>query len=204
MRGRILPACVFLGTVFAMPKAHATVRINIDLSTQTMHVHSDEGDYDWRISTARDGYRTPHGTYRPHVLLRMHYSHKYHMSPMPYSIFFDGGFAIHGTYETRWLGHPASHGCVRLAPAHAARLFQMVKAEGAEISITGTPPHSYAWLHRRHHPALYARYHAPAYYAWHTNPDGTLSYAPARHWPAPVKSWQVNPVSRSFQSPWWP
>jgi hypothetical protein len=204
MRGCILPACAFLGAIFVMPKAHATVRINIDLSTQTMHVRSDEGDYDWRISTARGGYRTPHGTYRPHALLRIHYSHKYHMSPMPYSIFFDGGYAIHGTYETRWLGHPASHGCIRLAPGNAARLFQMVKAEGAEITITGTPPHGYAWLHRRHHPALYARYHAPGHYGWRSSPEGALSYAPARQWAPPVRGWQVNPVGRSFQSPWWP
>jgi hypothetical protein len=72
----------------------------------------------------------------------MHYSHKYHMSPMPYSIFFLGGYAIHGTYATGYLGRPASHGCVRLSTEHAAILFHMVQAEGARISISGTPPTS--------------------------------------------------------------
>ena len=50
---------------------------------------------------------------------------------MPYSIFFTGdGHAIHGSYETRRLGRPASHGCVRLAPKNAERLFTLVKREG--------------------------------------------------------------------------
>ena len=136
MRG-ILSACAVFCGFLSMPEAEASVRINIDLSSQTMHVRSESGSYDWPVSTARSGYRTPRGTYRPSALLRMHYSHKYHMSPMPHSIFFAGGYAIHGTYETRWLGRPASHGCIRLAPGNAAQLFQMVKAEGALITITG-------------------------------------------------------------------
>jgi lipoprotein-anchoring transpeptidase ErfK/SrfK len=120
--------------------AGATVRIQIDLTTQTMHVDSSTGSYSWPVSTARYGYVTPHGTFRPSSLQRVHFSRKYYHSPMPDSIFFDGGFAIHGTYETAALGRPASHGCVRLAPANAAMLFSMVKAQGAVITISGTPP----------------------------------------------------------------
>jgi hypothetical protein len=197
MRRGVLPACAFLGTALAAPPAGASVRITIDLSSQTMHVRSESGSYDWPISTARSGYRTPHGTYHPYALLRMHYSHKYHMSPMPYSIFFAGGYAIHGTYETRWLGHPASHGCIRLAPGNAARLFHMVQSEGAQISITGTPPSAgfyYARLHRK-----------PAYYAaWHNKQRGALAYVPSHHAP-PVKTWELNPVARPLQQwPAWP
>ena len=44
----------------------------------------------------------------------MWYSRKYDMSPMPYSVFFRGGYAIHGTGYVKQLGRPASHGCVRL------------------------------------------------------------------------------------------
>jgi hypothetical protein len=58
---------------------------------------------------------------------------------MPHAIFFYYGFAIHGTNETRELGRPASHGCVRLSRANAATLFALVKAEGASIVITGAP-----------------------------------------------------------------
>ncbi len=81
------------------------------------------------------------------------------MSPMPYSIFFAGGYAIHGTYSTASLGRPASHGCIRLAPGNAARLFHMVQTEGAEITISGTPPRMsyYARVHRKKHATAYAR-----------------------------------------------
>jgi lipoprotein-anchoring transpeptidase ErfK/SrfK len=49
---------------------------------------------------------------------------------MPHAIFFYGGFAIHGTYELTRLGGPASHGCVRLYPSHAATLFALVERNG--------------------------------------------------------------------------
>lgn len=137
---KLLPLIVSLCGFFWFSSAQALVRIHIDLSGQQMHVESNEGSYDWPISSARSGFHTPNGSYAPTSLQRMHYSKKYHMSPMPYSIFFRGGYAIHGTYETRWLGHPASHGCVRISPQHAELLFHMVQAEGARISISGTPP----------------------------------------------------------------
>ncbi len=185
MRG-ILGACAVFCGILTAPEAEASVRIDIDLSSQTMHVRSQSGTYDWRISTARSGYRTPHGTYRPYLLLRTHYSHKYHMSPMPYSIFFAGGYAIHGTYSTASLGRPASHGCIRLAPGNAARLFHMVQAEGAEITISGTPPRTRSYVMRR-------RKHRH-----------TFAYAPARHVPT-VQNLQVNPVVKSLpQWPDWP
>jgi hypothetical protein len=120
--------------------AEALVRIHIDLSAQQMEVESDHGNYTWPISSAREGYVTPNGSFAPERLERMHYSKKYHMSPMPYSIFFLGGYAIHGSYETANLGQPASHGCVRLSPQNAETLYHMVQEEGARISITGTPP----------------------------------------------------------------
>jgi lipoprotein-anchoring transpeptidase ErfK/SrfK len=49
---------------------------------------------------------------------------------MPYSIFYDGNFAIHGTTQVSRLGGPASRGCVRLHPANAAVLFALVQREG--------------------------------------------------------------------------
>jgi lipoprotein-anchoring transpeptidase ErfK/SrfK len=114
--------------------ASATVKVTIHLSTQTMKV--DEGgffgSFNWKISTARSGYVTPKGSYRPYLLKKMHYSTRYHGSPMPYSIFFKGNFAIHGTNYIKSLGRPASHGCVRLDPKNAKRLFEMVKEAGVE------------------------------------------------------------------------
>ena len=122
--------------------AHATVRIHIDLTSQTMNVDSATGSYTWPVSTARSGYVTPHGTFHPYSLQRMHYSRKYHMSPMPYSIFFARGYAIHGTYSVRQLGRPASHGCIRLHPKNAAVLFALVKENMRDtaIIVTGDRP----------------------------------------------------------------
>jgi lipoprotein-anchoring transpeptidase ErfK/SrfK len=86
--------------------------------------------YSWPVSTARRGYVTPPGSYRPIRLNRMWYSRKYEMSPMPFSVFFRGGYAIHGTYYVKNLGRPASHGCVRLHPTNAATFYSMVKDVG--------------------------------------------------------------------------
>lgn len=129
--------------------AQATVQVAIDLTHQRMHVDSAEGHFDWPISSARSGFYTPGGSFAPTHLERMHYSHKYHMSPMPHAIFFRGGYAIHGTYSTASLGQPASHGCVRLSPGHAAALYDMVRTEGGRISISGAPPATRTYDARR-------------------------------------------------------
>jgi lipoprotein-anchoring transpeptidase ErfK/SrfK len=111
--------------------ASANVAVRIDISNQVMSVTVNGWPYaTWRVSTARRGYWTPRGSYRPFLLKRMHYSRKYDNSPMPHSIFFKGGYAIHGTGYVRYLGRPASHGCVRLAPANAARLYRLVQQYG--------------------------------------------------------------------------
>lgn len=157
MRGILATFLVLCGFLWLAP-ADARVLIDVDLSTQTMHVTSSSGSYSWPVSTARAGYVTPRGSFVPTGMQLMHYSRKYDLSPMPYSIFFDGGFAIHGTYETAALGRPASHGCVRLDPANAALLYQMVQAEGAHINISGTPPPS---------SPFYARAPASTYFTNH-------------------------------------
>jgi hypothetical protein len=184
----ILSFCfIFFG---ALSAAHATVRIHVDLSTQRMHVDSSRGSYSWPVSTARSGYVTPRGTFSPHSLQRMHYSKKYHNSPMPHSIFFAGGYAIHGTGAVGSLGRPASHGCVRLAPGHAAALYQMVQSEGASISITGAPHSStrFASAHRHHntHFAAAHRHHRSGNALAYTN-----SHHRAHHG---VKYWQRDPL----------
>ena len=114
----------------------AKVHISIDLSQQRMRVYrGGKLLYKWRVSTARRGYVTPTGTYRPLSLERMHRSKLYHNSPMPYSIFFRGNYAIHGTYSTRRLGRRASHGCVRLHPSHARKLFALVRRFGKSNTL---------------------------------------------------------------------
>ena len=100
-----------LGALLVLPAtAFAGVVAQIDLSSQRMHVFvNGKSAYTWKVSTARRGYRTPTGTYKPYHLARRHYSSIYNNSPMPHSIFFYKGYAIHGSYETKHLGRPASH-----------------------------------------------------------------------------------------------
>jgi lipoprotein-anchoring transpeptidase ErfK/SrfK len=132
-RIRVLYTSAALGFVVlgAVTRADASVIVNIDRSSQRMSVTVDGMPrYTWRVSTARAGYVTPPGTYHPQMLAQRWYSKKYYNSPMPHSIFFYGGFAIHGTYEISRLGGPASHGCVRLDPGNAATLYSIVEREG--------------------------------------------------------------------------
>jgi lipoprotein-anchoring transpeptidase ErfK/SrfK len=111
--------------------ARADVVAEVDIASQSMAVFVDgEIAAIWPVSTGRAGFRTPRGSFRPTALRRMHYSSKYDNSPMPHSVFFRGGYAIHGTGYVRQLGRPASHGCVRLAKRHAAQLYALVKAHG--------------------------------------------------------------------------
>ena len=129
----VLMAAAFAAILFgtSIESRAASLVASIDVSSQTMTV-SQYGQvlYRWNVSTARSGYFTPRGTYRPQRTARMWYSKKYHMSPMPYSVFFHGGYAIHGTNAVRQLGRPASHGCVRLHTANAATFYSMVREVG--------------------------------------------------------------------------
>jgi lipoprotein-anchoring transpeptidase ErfK/SrfK len=123
---------VALSLVLATGSASAGVVARIDISQQTMTV-SENGQvlYAWHVSTGRSPYRTPRGTFRPTRMHKMWYSRKYDNAPMPHSIFFYGGYAIHGTDQVGNLGRPASHGCVRLHPSHAKTLYNLVLAHGA-------------------------------------------------------------------------
>lgn len=133
---------VLVGLVLAAasPAARAATSITIDLSEQTLRVSVDgRHAYEWAVSTGRAGYRTPTGQFRPQRLERVWYSRKYDNAPMPNSIFFRGGYAIHGTTEIASLGRPASHGCVRLHPDNARILFDLVRADRANTTITVRP-----------------------------------------------------------------
>lgn len=141
MRRIVALVSLMLGLAAAPLAAEARVNIQVDLASQSMHVTAPDGSvHRWAISSGRKGFRTPTGHYASQRLARMHYSRKYDDAPMPHSIFFRGGYAIHATSSVGMLGRPASHGCIRLAPAHAAQLFAMVKQSGASISIAGAAP----------------------------------------------------------------
>ncbi|HWV51751.1 L,D-transpeptidase [Pseudorhodoplanes sp.] len=112
--------------------AQAGVLVRVDKTTQRMTVSVDGVPrHQWNVSTGRANFSTPNGIYAPQRLERRWFSRKYYNSPMPYSIFFHRGYAIHGSYDIARLGGPASHGCIRLHPQHAATLFALVRSAGA-------------------------------------------------------------------------
>lgn len=114
--------------------AHATGRqvvARISISEQRMEVLIDgRPTFAWKVSTAGKGYRTPTGSFKPTRMHKMWYSRKYDNAPMPHSIFFHGGYAVHATPHIRRLGRPASHGCIRLHPDHASDFYQLVQTFG--------------------------------------------------------------------------
>ncbi len=116
--------------------SRADVVARVDLSSQTMHVTVNGRTYArWKISSGRKGYRTPTGTWRAKWTKRMHYSSKYDWSPMPYSVFYNRGYAVHGTNYVRRLGRPASHGCIRLHTANARKFYNLVKRHGRKNTL---------------------------------------------------------------------
>lgn len=109
----------------------ASLVARVDVPSQTMQViHYGKMIHTWKVSTARPGYITPAGSWRPKRMHTMWHSRKYDMAPMPYSVFYDGGYAIHGTSAVSRLGTPASHGCVRLETTNAKAFYELVKAVG--------------------------------------------------------------------------
>lgn len=137
---KLVVSILALAGMTSVAMAEAEVDITIDLSEQEMFVQTPVGSALWPVSTGREGYYTPVGDYQPYRLSEMHYSKKYDDAPMPYSIFFKGGYAIHGTEDVRKLGRPASHGCVRLHPESAAVLFEVVEYYGMENTIIRIVP----------------------------------------------------------------
>jgi lipoprotein-anchoring transpeptidase ErfK/SrfK len=124
-------AVLFGGTVAMAPSAGATVLVVIHKSSQRMIVSvNGKVTHTFPVSTGRRGYGTPPGVFRPQRLEAKWFSREYYNAPMPHAIFFHGGFAIHGSYEIRRLGGPASHGCVRLRPSNASILFGLVQRQG--------------------------------------------------------------------------
>ena len=167
------------------PPPEPTLAIDVDLTRQVLTV-SEEGEvrHSWPISSARTGYRTPTGTFQPTWMAKMWYSRQYDYSPMPHAVFFHKGVAIHGSYATRMLGRPASHGCVRLAPKNAATLFRLVGKHGkdrTQIVVHGTPDHSSARVAARERPdrgPRQLRRGSPYAYAPPRYPRGYSAYGP--------------------------
>jgi lipoprotein-anchoring transpeptidase ErfK/SrfK len=120
-----------IASVAAKPGISATV----SLSSQRMYVvvidtMGLKKTYAWKVSTGKEGFDTPTGAWKPTRLSIDHKSKAYDDAPMPFAVFFTGGYAVHATEAVAKLGAPASHGCVRLAMENAATFFELVESLG--------------------------------------------------------------------------
>ncbi|GAQ56330.1 L,D-transpeptidase [Streptomyces sp. LBUM 1476] len=111
----------------------------VDLTRQLMWVQSGKRVVykPVPVRSGRDGYETRVGWHRVYWRDRDHYSSLYDGAPMPYSQFFDGGQAFHGTYGDLFAG--GSHGCVNLRLADARRLWGVLALEDA-VFVYGVKP----------------------------------------------------------------
>jgi L,D-transpeptidase catalytic domain len=184
MRARFA-ASVLAFWLMAPALAAASILITVDKAAQRMTVTVDGTQrWVWPVSTGRAGFATPSGSYTAFRMEEDHYSKEFDDAPMPHSIFFTtGGHAIHGTLEARRLGTAASHGCVRLSTANAAKLYTLVQQQGlpnTKVVITGTNPANAPAVTRRRAPAENDQ--APTAYAAQPRyaPQGALRpYPPA-------------------------
>jgi hypothetical protein len=143
MRRWVIAIASLVALLGGIAGAQAGVVIVVNKSTQRLSVSVDGAPrYEWPVSTAREGYNTPNGTYGVERMEVSWFSRRYDWSPMPHSIFFNGGYAIHGSYEIKRLGSPASHGCIRLHPENATVLYRLVEQNrgATRIIVTGDRP----------------------------------------------------------------
>jgi L,D-transpeptidase catalytic domain len=132
LRRYVMPLALIIFIAGVGSSFAAVLDISINKVSQKMTVRVDGSvKYVWPVSTGASGYDTPSGKFRPFRLEEDHFSEEWDNAPMPHSIFFTGqGHAIHGSVYTKSLGRRASHGCVRLAPSNASKLFDLVRANG--------------------------------------------------------------------------
>jgi len=127
---RVAAAAICLSLVLGA-ETRASVTVTISKQDQQMSVVVDGAErYRWAVSTGRRGYPTPSGSFHPYRLEVSWFSQRFDNAPMPHSVFFYHGYAVHGTFEESRLGRPVSHGCVRLSRANADVLFSLVRQEG--------------------------------------------------------------------------
>ena len=111
--------------------------IDVDLTHQRLTAY--EGQKVVRTTLVSTGLpRTPTPTGRYHIQIKLRYDDMsgptYYLRNVPYTMYFHGGYGLHGTYWHNNFGHPMSHGCVNLPTPEAEWLFNWA-AVGTMVNI---------------------------------------------------------------------
>lgn len=101
--------------------------VSIDLSTQRLIAwKGNRAVYAVIVSTGKASTPTRLGTFRIQTKYRTARmtGPGYDVPDVPYTMYYDGGMAIHGAYWHNKFGTPVSHGCTNVAVNHAKWLFE--------------------------------------------------------------------------------
>lgn len=111
-------------------------------SDQRLYLYINGNPYaEWPVSTGIPGMDTPDFDRHPNGRIYDMYSsttfpggNYQGLGNMPYAVFIEGGFAIHGTGKGNWrrLGQRASHGCIRVHPDNAFTFNRLVRQYGVK------------------------------------------------------------------------
>ncbi|MBK1988943.1 L,D-transpeptidase [Sphaerospermopsis aphanizomenoides BCCUSP55] len=100
--------------------------IEIDLSEQRLRAwEGKKVVYSYRVSTGKSKTPTPVGRFQINSKYHTHRmrGRGYDIPDVPYTMYFYGGYAIHGAYWHNRFGTPVSHGCVNLPVSQARKLY---------------------------------------------------------------------------------
>ncbi len=104
----------------------------VDLSEQTLVAfEGDTAVFATLVSSGKPGHETPTGAFRirhKHVSTTMSgddpVDGPYHVEEVPWTMYYEGGYALHAAYWHDQFGRVRSHGCTNMAPADARWLLR--------------------------------------------------------------------------------
>jgi lipoprotein-anchoring transpeptidase ErfK/SrfK len=125
------------------PREAGPKRIEVDLSEQWLTAYAgDEVVYDAPVSTGKDGFNTPTGSYKIYLKYRSQTmrgslgGESWVVPDVPNVMYFNGSVALHGAYWHNLFGtgQRLSHGCVNLPLDAAAALYDWAP-EGTPVIV---------------------------------------------------------------------
>ena len=108
--------------------------IAVSINNQHVKIYDTNGFFaEAPVSTGMRGHPTPMGVFSVIQKQRLHHSNIYSGAPMPFMQRITwSGVAMHAGVLP---GYPASHGCIRMPPAFAVRMYNWTKM-GARVFVT--------------------------------------------------------------------
>lgn len=133
MTNKIYTLC--LSIILTSSISYASKEVKIDISKQKLYcIENGEVVMESRISSGKNGYRTPNGQFHILEKKKKHNSNKYDNASMPNMMRLTNyGVAIHAGSTAKAY---ASHGCVRLPHAASSKVFNWATI-GTPVRIYG-------------------------------------------------------------------